>query len=237
MGVVRSEVIAMKTMKYTSGRDQEGAVAVLVAVLIVALLAFAAIVVDAGAVYAQRRQMQTAADSAALAGVQELPGDPASAMAVADSYAVGNIDGADDRTFSIQSTFAANDTIVAELRQTAMGLFFARVMGHDSAPVAASATAIIGSPTTYGSGLMPFGIIANGTTTAPYGYNAGEWIELVVDNGKDEQGNWHYVDLTPFTAGANQTKGVISKGGTTDPVSIGTTIDTQTGSPTKPNFD
>ncbi|MDZ4177895.1 MAG: Tad domain-containing protein [Coriobacteriia bacterium] len=223
-------------MKQRSGSDQEGAVAVLVALLIVALLAFAAIVVDAGAVFAQRRQMQTAADSAALAGVQELPGNPAAAMNVADSYAVSNIDAADDRTFRIESTYAANDTLVAELRQSAMGLFFARVMGHDDAPVAATATAIIGSPTTYGSGLMPFGIIANGTTAAPYGYNAGEWIELVVDNGKDEQGNWHYVDLTPFTGGASQTKAVISRGGTTDPVSIGTSIYTQTGSPTNPNF-
>jgi len=219
----------------TEGPDQ-GAIAVLVAVMIVALLAFAALAVDAGALYSQRRQMQTAADAAALAGVQELPASPAEAMSVADVYALTNLAEADDRTFNIEQTFVPNDTIVAEVRETAMGLFFARFMGYNDAPVAASATAIVGSPRTYGSGLMPFGIIANGTTAAPYGYDTGQSIELVVDNGKQDQGNWHFVDLTPYTDGENNTKGVISNGGTTDPVSIGDIIYTQTGSPTNPNF-
>lgn len=215
---------------------EHGAIAVIVAVVIVALLAFAAIAVDAGAMYSQRRQMQTAADAAALAGVQELPGRPGTALTVADAYALENLSDADDRTFQVESTWVANDTIVAEVRQSAMGLFFAQFMGIDSAPVSARATAMVGSPTTYASGLMPFGIIASGTTNPPYGYATGEWIELVVDNGAKEQGNWHYVDLTPFTDGVSNTKTVIENGGTTNPVSIGDTIYTQTGSPTNPNF-
>jgi hypothetical protein len=227
----------MRARLRTVGNDQEGATAVLVAVLIVVLLAFAAIVVDVGAVFAQRRQMQTAADAAALAGVQELPGSPAGALSAADAYALTNIAEADDRTFNIESTFVSNDTIVAQLRQTGMGLFFARFMGHNEAPVGATATAIIGSPRTYGSGVMPFGIIASGTIEPSYGYEPGQWIELVVDNGDQEQGNWHFVDLTPYTDGENNTKGVISNGGTTDSLSIGDTIYTQTGSPTNPNFN
>lgn len=217
-------------------RDDEGASAVVVAVLIVVLLAFAALVVDAGALYAHRRQVQTAADAAALAGVQALPGDPAQATALAADYAARNAADATDVAFTVSSTWGTNDTLTAELLDPDMGLFFARFMGYDDAPVAASATAMVGSPRTYGSGLMPFGIVAVGTTAAPYGYTPGVDIPLVVDTGDQSQGNWHYVDLTPFTDGASNTKQVIAAGGTTDPVSIGDLLSTQPGSPDNPNF-
>jgi Flp pilus assembly protein TadG len=219
----------------TFGED-DGAIALMVVVLIVVLLAFAAVAVDAGAYYAERRQMQTAADAAALAGVQDLPGDSAGAVGAAQNYAGINSPEADSNQFSIGSTFVANDTITADLLDPDMGLFFARAIGRDTARVDARAVAVVGSPRTYGSGLMPFGVCATGTTDPPYGYEPGGMIELVVDNGDAEQGNWHYVDLTPWTGGVSHTKGVISNGGTTDPVSIGDIIDTQTGSPNNPNF-
>jgi hypothetical protein len=205
--------------------------------MIVVLLAFAAIVVDAGAIYSHRRQIQTAADAAALSGVQELPLDPASAEAVAANYAAINAPAAADAAvYTVSSTFVPNDTLTAELLDPAMGTFFARFMGIDERPVGARAVAIIGSPTTYGSGLMPFGVLATGTVEAPYGYEPGGVLELVCANADSEHGNWHYVDLTPFTDGAKNTKGVISVGGTTDPVSIGDYIYTQTGSVMNPNF-
>lgn len=217
-------------------RSDSGAVAVMVAVLMVALLGVAALAIDAGAMYAQRRQLQTAADAAALAGVLALPAQPSEAIAVAGQYAGLNSVNADELDFQVQSTYASNDTLVAVLRDPDMGLFFARVLGTETAVIEAAATAMVGSPRTYGSGLMPFGIVANGTTASPYGYATGSVIPLVVDQGDQSQGNWHYVDLTPFTDGANQTKAVIANGGTTDPVSIGTIINTQPGAPNNPNF-
>jgi hypothetical protein len=216
--------------------EEDGAIALVVVVVIVILLAFAAVAVDAGAFYAERRQMQTAADAAALAGVQDLPNDPGGAVAVAQNYAAINSPEADDIQLAIGSTFVANDTIEAELLDPDMGLFFARAIGRDTTRVDARAVAVIGSPRTYGSGLMPFGICATGTTDPPYGYDPGQMIELVVDTGDQEHGNWHYVDLTAWTSGQSHTKGVISVGGTTNPVSIGDYIDTQTGSPNNPNF-
>lgn len=238
MSVYRVDTIGArgKGPARTRLHDEEGASAVIVAVMIVVLLAFGAIVVDAGLLYANRREIQTAADSAALSGVQELPTDPSSAMAFAGNYAALNAPQATDTEFTIGSTFVANDTITAVLRDPATNLTLARFMGMESSPVGALATAVIGSPRTYGSGLMPFGICATGTTEAPYGYTPGQIIELVVDNGTQDKGNWHFVDLTPWTDGESNTKGVISIGGTTDPVSIGDYIDTQTGSPTNPNF-
>lgn len=219
-------------------KAEDGAAAILVAVMIVALLGVGALTVDAGALYAERRQMQTAADAAALAGVQALP-DTAQAQSLAAQYAQANTHAAGAaqvQTSQHWSSSLGPDTIKVRLVDSDFDLFLARFLGQDSTSVGAEATARMGSPTTYGSGLMPFGIIANGTTQAPYGYSTGGVIPLVVDNGMQDQGNWHYVDLTPFTDGANNTKEVIRNGGTTDPVSIGDIIVTQTGAPNNPNF-
>lgn len=54
-------------------RDDQGAVAVLVAVAMVAMLGFGAVVVDVGQVYAERRQLQNGADAAALALAMDCP--------------------------------------------------------------------------------------------------------------------------------------------------------------------
>lgn len=230
------EVETMRAGTREIWESDQGAIAVVVVVLMVVMLAFAAIAVDAGAMYAQRRQAQTAADAAALAGVQNLPMAPDLALAAASAYAETNMPQADDTAFTIKSTYVANDTLVASVRQSAMGLYFARFMGIETAPVSAASVAMVGSPTTYRSGLMPFGIVASLTVEPPYGYETGTWIDLVADTGDQSQGDWHYVDLTPYTDGANNTKSVIGGGGTTDPVSIGTLLSTQPGSPGNPNL-
>lgn len=74
-------------MHVTGGwrRDEQGLSAIVVALSMVALLVFAAFVIDIGAVHVEHRQDQTAADGAALAGALHLAaGDSvATAMAVA----------------------------------------------------------------------------------------------------------------------------------------------------------
>ncbi len=52
--------------------DERGATAVLIAICSVGLIIFAGLVLDGGNAYAQRRQMQNAADSSSLAGVNAL---------------------------------------------------------------------------------------------------------------------------------------------------------------------
>ena len=51
---------------------RRGAMAILIAVMLIALFAFLAFAVDLGNVYVTRSQLQSAADSAALAAVQQL---------------------------------------------------------------------------------------------------------------------------------------------------------------------
>lgn len=73
--------------------DQHGQVAIVVALMLVVLLGFAALVVDVGLNWAARTQAQNAADAAALAGVIALPGDPAAAVDDVRRYLNANVPG------------------------------------------------------------------------------------------------------------------------------------------------
>ena len=220
----------------------DGAIAMIV-VLILALggfLALGAMTVDAGAYYSARRQLQTAADAAVLAGVQELPNSPAVAETIASDYATTNAPESDANEFDASgATFVANDTITAELEDSDMGLSFARAVGIDTARVQARAKAVAGSPTTYGRGVMPFGIMARGSTAPPYGLGGGEATVLHTDPKDNSQGNFHMVDLDKSSgySDASNAKGVISGGGTTNPISIGATIYTQPGNAANPDYN
>jgi hypothetical protein len=70
-------------------RGERGQVLLIVILALVALLGVAAFAIDVGYAYYAKRQLQSAADAAALAGAQDLP-DAAAATATAQSYAAAN---------------------------------------------------------------------------------------------------------------------------------------------------
>ena len=124
---------------------QKGQVAVIVALLIVCLMGMAALVVDVGSMYQKRAFLQTVADSAALAGAQELP-DKVSASNAAIYYASTyyNVDITGDVVFS--PTLAADDTITVTPSDPNTPVYFAGVLGINTVDVGASATAMVGEP-------------------------------------------------------------------------------------------
>ena len=77
---------ARKIGRRVALREERGAIAVIVAIFMVALLVLAALVLDLGTGYDHDRELQSAADAAALAGAQQLISDPASAGAMAQQY-------------------------------------------------------------------------------------------------------------------------------------------------------
>lgn len=116
--------------------NENGAVAVIVAILLVALVGATALAVDAGALMAKRRVMVRAADSAALAYAQACVSlDPASAPIKADETATANelnattvatyprVVGVCDRVGT-----GGNVTVAYEVSQDA---FFGPVVGMD----------------------------------------------------------------------------------------------------------
>ncbi|MBE0609196.1 MAG: hypothetical protein IH609_07445, partial [Dehalococcoidia bacterium] len=121
------------------------------------ILAILAVVVESSAVYIQRRNLQNAADAAALAGAQELNGlasgdDPAREKA--KEYAAENVDGLIPGDEPIVSGHTQIQVQVRKKAATA----FAGWLSFGEPVVSAKATARIASPLLPGPGVVPLGI-------------------------------------------------------------------------------
>jgi Flp pilus assembly protein TadG len=125
----------MKVAMRLRQRDR-GQTLVLVAVAMIALVGLLAFVVDAGMFWEVRRDFQSAADAAALAGVGQLPNSSA-AISLAQSYADINAPAA--RALCAQSPTSSNGGVVA-------------VVGWDSASSVYTLTVTISCPTGYSFG-------------------------------------------------------------------------------------
>jgi len=124
----------------------------------VMILGFAAMTVDVGLFLHEKRELQNAADAAALAGVQELPFSAADAEFIAQEWAENNGIGADElEAIEISTTHVANDTITVRVKRD-VPFIFARVLGLTSDTMRADATARIGSPS-WGSNVMPWALL------------------------------------------------------------------------------
>lgn len=138
--------------KAKNKKDERGAVTVIIAVTLGALLAVSALAIDAGMLYQERRQMQTAVDAAALAAAHEMAeGRTSSAEAVARDYVAKNTKSG---AASVTVTFPSA-TQVRVSATISRDLFFARSFGSKKASLAAVATAGYG-PAGSLSDLAPF---------------------------------------------------------------------------------
>lgn len=120
-------------------RGESGAVLVVVAVSLVALLGFAALAIDVGSFYQAQRQAQSAADAGALAGADDIITSPSAVLGDATTYASTNAP-------STTPTIAANQPTSASVRVSVGAnapAFFGRLLGVTSAKVSATATAAV----------------------------------------------------------------------------------------------
>lgn len=139
-------------------RGDDGVILVMAAVTLVALLGFAALVIDLGNVYQVRRQAQNTADAAALAGGQDLP-QGADVVATVKAYAeenlgiapaawVGCTDGSPlailpdagnaNQCISIDNGYTR---VRVQLPTRAVSTYFGGLFGHDTINTSAAATA------------------------------------------------------------------------------------------------
>lgn len=151
----------MKSCLVQAALPRKGAVVVLAAVLMIPVMAFVAFTVDVGYLALEKSRLQATADACALAGVPELPQMDAVA-AVAQQYAELNYHHAenilnnedlepgiwdeDTRTFTPSDPAVANALRLTVRRSqengNSLNLFFAPVIGIQTASVSARATAI-----------------------------------------------------------------------------------------------
>jgi hypothetical protein len=135
-------------MRRLTGGD-DGAVAVVTAILMVLLLGITAIVVDVGMIYAERFQLQNGADAAALAIAQDCAvGKCANAAATATLLAGRNAnDGVSAATAVISGkTVTVRTSTATPEGGSAVKHWFAPILGIDSTTVEATAKASWGSP-------------------------------------------------------------------------------------------
>ena len=157
-------------------KKDEGLVLVLVAGLLVVLLGMAALAVDLGSLYSERRQLRNGADAAALAIAEDCGRDPAScdqeAGATAQMYADAN---SDDGTSGATVNFPEGGKVevvtsaldgkagVPGVKTPLMSLF-----GFPRVTVTAAATALFGYP--------------NSGTVLPLIINQGQYGQTTLDD-------------------------------------------------------
>lgn len=135
-------------------RDQKGSVAVLTALSLTVLLGFTAIVADLGVLYFNRSQLINTVDAAALAAVQDLPGQAEAAQVTATTYATQN--GKQGDVFT--STLGNGNREITVTASRNVTLFFARIFNKYSQLVSASAVAAV-KPMSSVGGAVPFGVV------------------------------------------------------------------------------
>jgi Putative Flp pilus-assembly TadE/G-like len=121
-------------------QNQNGQATVITVVFLVVLLGMAALVLDLGSWYRAKRDAQSTADAAALAGAQALPnGSTANAQTLAQQYASKN-GGIGTGSVSFSTKYYPNDTITVSVKRTSPG-FFAKLFGFRTVNVGGTATA------------------------------------------------------------------------------------------------
>jgi hypothetical protein len=162
----------MKRMRW----HQAGQALVFVALSLLVLTGVIGLSVDMGYLRYTKRRLQTAADSAAVAGASELKGGNVKAAALSDSKSNGFENGVNNVRIDVNNPpknppFAGkpnqNQFVEVTVNQAAP-TFFMRIFGVRSASLSATATAQLGSSKgcIYALALLG-GITVNGTVNAP----------------------------------------------------------------------
>ena len=159
-------------------RGQRGQTLVVFVVFTMSLLGMAALAIDVGSWYQDKRHVQNDADAAALAGAAAIPLGTASAAATAE-FTNNKLSGE-----TVNVTMPAYDTVKVQTSYVAP-TFFSKLFGHSSATIQATATAQIRANAVAQHHVSPYVV-----TVASY--NNGQGSTLF---NCDASGNCGTVDL------------------------------------------
>jgi hypothetical protein len=226
----------------TLRRREDGQALVICVLMLAALLGIASLVVDGGNALLQRRNQQGVADAAAMAGVKDLPGSTSAAESGARTYATtqnsadasvvdevvvtGTSSGSCDGGFGSKVLAPASICVVVHTNTAGI---FSRLLGLDLWKEDARAIAQV-SQVTGAGGWLPFGVRSGAFTADPP-------TQLSITPA-DQSHNVGGAVNTPAGPdckfyGGNQISDVIKSaaygGADACPITIGQTIDTQTG--------
>jgi Flp pilus assembly protein TadG len=164
-------------------RSETGQALILFVLAMTVLIGFVAMTLDVGQYMYARQHMQNGADSAALAGVAELPASPDNATSEARTYALQNgLQNSDIQSITVSTTHSTNDTITVKLN-TPFYWNFAQVLGLLHTTVVAQAGAGVGSPAS-DNGLAPWSVVDSAIN-----WNGGPTV-LKYDSNNPQTGNF-----------------------------------------------
>lgn len=213
-------------MRRLSGNKEQGAVSVIVAILLVTLLGFTAIAVDVGAIYSERAQLQNGADAAAMAAAQKCAKNTSNADCSTTSTLAGDLanrnalDGMSN-VYDIQlDTTARTVSVTTSAKEkggpdNSISLFFANALGIASKEVGAQSKATWGSPSK-GPVILPLAI-AHCKLNIPAGGTQGaeQTLEQAVNGCGGIPGGFGWMTTTTTTkcsvtatAGASNNAGI-----------------------------
>lgn len=209
------------------GQD-DGVVAVLVAMSMVFMMGLLAFAVDVGNAYATKRKLSTAADGAALAAAQELAladtsctaaAAASAARKLAEDYNLANADDGDGAYVPLSPSDVVlscgnpDDGTVRVTNREKVDFVFGGFLGVDDVLTPGAATAQYGRPGSL-AGLRPFGLcdkspefLALRGSASTADFSARPTVRLPFEKTKDGDcgpapGNWGVID---FDGGSNPT--------------------------------
>jgi hypothetical protein len=223
-------------------RREDGQVLVFSVLVLVALLGVASLVVDGGSGLLQRRNQQGVADAAAMAAVKDLPANTIAADTTARTYATthhsadhsvvdqvvvtGTSSGSCDGGFGAKTLAPASVCVV--IHNNTPGSF-SKVFGLDNWKASARAIAQASQATSMG-GWLPIGVRSGAFT-----YNPPTQLTITPRDGSHNVGGTINTPAGPDCKfyGGNQIADVIKSaaygGADACPITIGQTVQTQTG--------
>jgi Flp pilus assembly protein TadG len=126
-------------------KNERGQAFVVMALALTMMVGMAALALDVGHWFRDKRRLQGTSDAAALAGAQKLPDDPAGAKTMALNYANmngGNVAGAN---ITVSSTYFANDTITVNGQRNDPGMFTG-LFGITNVNITSHSKVLVGPP-------------------------------------------------------------------------------------------
>jgi hypothetical protein len=200
--------------------EQDGNVAVLVALVLAGLLAMTSVVVEGGMLYATKMHLQKTANATVLSAAQELTNSESNVRSVADHILRDHGEAA-----SLESlTVTIEDRTTVVLKKD-VELHLAKALGMDKVPVRVKATAKIG---VMGAavGAAPIGIDESKVLTY------GQEYHLKVDNDESTNGYFGIIALGDHAVGGADTYGDNLAKGYDGLLSYGQVVETKSGNTT-----
>ena len=204
--------------------QERGGISVVVALLMVVLLGFAAVAVDVGMLYSEKAQLQNGADAAALLVAQKCAKDLADSQCSATSTLAASIvngnalDGRSNVKSLVLDKVNRTVTVTAGAQEqdqppNTVGLFFAKALGIYRTEVQATASVVWGTPSK-GPVILPLAI-AYCKLNIPDGSAAG--AEQVLDQSFNGcagiPGGFGWIQGTGTTCAVTVTAGVANDTG------------------------